>query len=191
MDDAQLAVYRQCLRLVVLDALPQLPLPTFAQRRNVYVAARELTRIDACPMQPSDETPNQPIDDVDESSDESFPASDPPGWTTLTGAHVGVGPSPEHDDIVIENDRAAHRFEARGTDSVAVLTYHQRKNGTLVLLHTRVPTGLEGRGVAGRLAKTALDFARANGAKVVVRCPFVAAYVQRHPEFKDLVLPEG
>jgi predicted GNAT family acetyltransferase len=54
-------------------------------------------------------------------------------------------------------------------------------------MHTRVPGELEGQGYGGALAKAALDYARANGLKVIPTCPFVSAYLRRHKEYADLV----
>ena len=48
---------------------------------------------------------------------------------------------------------------------------------------------MEGKGVAGKLIKTALDAARVEHYQVVPLCPFVAAYIRRHPEYQDLVMP--
>jgi predicted GNAT family acetyltransferase len=80
----------------------------------------------------------------------------------------------------------ARRFEIGEGDDVAILTYREgRKHITLV--HTEVPTTLGGRGYAGALAKTALDYARERGRRVVVLCPFVRAYLERHPEYADLI----
>lgn len=53
--------------------------------------------------------------------------------------------------------------------------------------HTEVPAALEGRGVGSRLVEAALDHVRALGAGVIPSCPFVAAYIRRHPEQADLV----
>lgn len=55
------------------------------------------------------------------------------------------------------------------------------------LLHTFVPPELEGRGIAGRLAKAALEFARAHSLQVIPSCPYVQVYLKRHPEYQDLV----
>ena len=67
-----------------------------------------------------------------------------------------------------------------------MLTYNQQGD-TIYFIHTEVPPALEGKGVGGELAKAGLDYARANNLKVVARCPFVASYVKRHPEYGDLV----
>jgi hypothetical protein len=58
----------------------------------------------------------------------------------------------------------------------------------LALLETEVPESLRGTGIAGMLAKTALDYARENHLKVDVICPFVSGYLETHPEYSDLVL---
>jgi predicted GNAT family acetyltransferase len=54
-------------------------------------------------------------------------------------------------------------------------------------LHTEVPPALRGRGIAGELAKTGLEYARDNQLKVDVICPLVANYISKHPEFQPLV----
>jgi predicted GNAT family acetyltransferase len=54
--------------------------------------------------------------------------------------------------------------------------------------HTEVPPALSGHGIASRLVRRALEFARAQGLKVVPRCPFVSAYMAKHSEFNDLLL---
>jgi predicted GNAT family acetyltransferase len=58
----------------------------------------------------------------------------------------------------------------------------------LGLVHTEIPESLRGSGVATTLAQTALDWAREHHMKVDVVCPFVAAFLQNHPEYSDLVL---
>ena len=58
----------------------------------------------------------------------------------------------------------------------------------LALVHTEIPQSLRGSGVASTLAKTALDWARDHHMKVDVVCPFVAAFLQSHPEYSDLIL---
>ena len=51
----------------------------------------------------------------------------------------------------------------------------------------RLPRELGGRGVGSTLVRGALEAIRAKGLKVVAKCPFVAAYMGKHPEFKDLI----
>ena len=79
------------------------------------------------------------------------------------------------------------RFEIEQHGHVAYLEYNLAGK-VLQLIHSEVPEALRGRGVAAELAKSALDWARENGVKVDVICPSVAAYIEKHPEYSDLVL---
>ena len=90
------------------------------------------------------------------------------------------------DKLVVEDDPELHAFVIRYEGQRALVAYRKRE-GTIIYTHTEVPAELEGHGIAGRLAKHALDYARANGLRVVPQCPYVAAYIERHPEYRDLV----
>jgi uncharacterized protein len=87
---------------------------------------------------------------------------------------------------VVRND-ANHRYEA-SIDGVAVghLRFRER-DGHLVLVHTEVDPAYEGHGVGSAIARFALDDARSRGTTIVPECPFVQSFLQRHPEYADLV----
>jgi predicted GNAT family acetyltransferase len=93
-------------------------------------------------------------------------------------------------DLIVENNKAAKQFEIRTGDGLARLRY-EMEGSKILLIHTEVPKELEGRGIAGRLATSAMTYARDNGLKVVPLCPYVAAWLPRHAEFADLVAQEG
>jgi predicted GNAT family acetyltransferase len=82
---------------------------------------------------------------------------------------------------------AASRYEARVEGELAGILEYVLKRNRIALVHTEVPPAFEGRGIAGRLAKFALDDARRRGLGVIVLCPFVRAYLERHPEERDIV----
>lgn len=87
------------------------------------------------------------------------------------------------------NNAADGRFEIGEGDQLASLSYTER-DGKLYLIHTEVPKALEGHGYASALARTALDHAKREQLRVVPICPFVRAYLQRHPEYAALVEKE-
>jgi uncharacterized protein len=92
------------------------------------------------------------------------------------------------ENITVGNNEAAHRYEARVDGRLAQIVY-EREGDRIAYLHTEVPEELEGRGIAGQMAKAALDEARAQGLTVVPLCPFVSGYIRRHPEYLDIVDP--
>jgi predicted GNAT family acetyltransferase len=62
-----------------------------------------------------------------------------------------------------------------------------RKGNRIIFVHTEVDDAYEGHGLGSRLAQGALDDARARGLAVVPLCPFIERYIQKHPEYEDLV----
>ena len=91
----------------------------------------------------------------------------------------------------MEDNPAVGRFEMRSGGALAFVEYRREGDGRIALLHTEVPEALSGQGVGSKLVRGVLDSIRAEGAKVVPRCEFVAAYVARHPEYRDMVADEG
>jgi len=81
----------------------------------------------------------------------------------------------------VKHNEAGGQFEIALENGTAVLQY-QRSGETIRLMHTEVPEASRGRGLANQLARAALDFAHFNQLKVVVLCPFVKLYLQKHPE---------
>ena len=75
------------------------------------------------------------------------------------------------------------RFELEEEGETAYLEFELDKSGWITLWHTEVPAALRGRGLAGVLAKTALEYARDNKLKVDVICPSVTGYLAKNPEF--------
>ncbi|GIJ55919.1 NAD(+)/NADH kinase [Virgisporangium aurantiacum] len=91
---------------------------------------------------------------------------------------------------VVDNFEAG-RYEVLVAGEVAGFVEYRRSPGHVEFLHTEIHQGYEGRGLAGRLATSALDDVRVRGATVSLVCPFMTGYVDRHPEYADLVAPSG
>ena len=84
------------------------------------------------------------------------------------------------DQITVTHNEAARRFELLVDGLRALLTYRRFPN-RIVFDHTEVPKPLEGHGLGAKLARFALDFARANHLRVVPLCPYVSSFIRRHP----------
>ena len=86
----------------------------------------------------------------------------------------------------VTDNPAQSRFELTEDGATAFAAYRIR-DGRLVFIHTEVPDSLSGRGIGSTLARGALDAARARGLPVVAQCRFIAGFIQKHPEYQDLV----
>ena len=86
----------------------------------------------------------------------------------------------------VRHDSSRHRFIAVVDGHEAELEY-ERRSDVLSLTHTGVPPEIGGRGVGGDLVRTALEYARAEGLKVEPACSYAAAYMERHPQYADLL----
>jgi uncharacterized protein len=91
------------------------------------------------------------------------------------------------DNIEVRDNTAELRYEARVDGRLAGEIRYRTEPGVIVLVHTDVAPSAEGHGVGSRLVVGALTDIRARGLRVVPVCPFVAAYLRRHPEWADLV----
>jgi predicted GNAT family acetyltransferase len=89
--------------------------------------------------------------------------------------------------IEIRHDPQNQRFVADTDGALALIHYRERAGRVLDFDHTFVPEALRGRGLASRLTAHALGYARDQGYRVAPSCPFVAAFIRRHQEYRDLL----
>jgi uncharacterized protein len=97
---------------------------------------------------------------------------------------------PDTDEVrsveVVDNP-AQGRYEVRVDGALAGFAAYRDEGDRLVFTHTEVDDAYEGQGLGGRLAAGALDDVRRRGLLVVPRCPFIRAWIERHPDYADLV----
>jgi hypothetical protein len=82
----------------------------------------------------------------------------------------------------VRDNAERHRFELDADGHIAFSNY-KREGSVITFMHTKVPAALNGRGIGSALVRGALDLARAQGLKVKALCPFVQAYLDKHPEY--------
>jgi hypothetical protein len=88
-------------------------------------------------------------------------------------------------NAVVDNPNLG-RYEL-AVDGHAAAAYYEKSDGVITFVHTEVPPELGGKGIGSRLVKGALDQVRAEGLKVIVKCPFVKGWIEKHPEYADLL----
>jgi predicted GNAT family acetyltransferase len=91
----------------------------------------------------------------------------------------------------VEHDEPNHRFVSRQPNGSGELVYLLPREGVIDLHHTDVDPALQGQGIAAALAEAAFEYARAHGKKVMVTCPYVKSWLQRHPEHQDMVVSQA
>ena len=99
-------------------------------------------------------------------------------------AQVGRG---DASDATVVDDFENSRYEVLLGGEVAGALHYRRHGGIVELAHTEIDQAFEGRGLGGRLASAALEDARSRAVPIRVTCPFVTGYVERHPEYADLI----
>ncbi len=90
-------------------------------------------------------------------------------------------------ELVVRDNPEELRYEALRDGQLVGLIRYRTEPGVVVLVHTEVDEAVEGTGIGSQLVRGALDDIRASGLRLVPVCPFVAAYLRRHPEYSDLV----
>ena len=86
----------------------------------------------------------------------------------------------------VTDNLARSRYEMVANGETAFVTYTRHGN-RITLIYTEVPEALSGRGVGSALARFVLEDIRRRGLRVVPECTFMAGYIQRHPDFADIV----
>ena len=82
----------------------------------------------------------------------------------------------------VRNNTALHRFEL-DADGHTAFAYYRLSPGVITFTHTEAPQELSGRGIGSALARGALEIVRSQGLKVVAQCPFISAFISKHPEY--------
>lgn len=100
-------------------------------------------------------------------------------WVVAEAESIGVADAPDRD-----------RYELSIDSEVVGFSAYRTRPGLIAFVHTEVDERLQGRGLADRLIRFALEDARARGLAVLPFCPFVKAFIEHHREFEELV-PEA
>lgn len=86
------------------------------------------------------------------------------------------------------NNENAKQYELEAEGLKARIEYIIAKDNVIYLTHTEVPKPLEGKGVGSSIVKLTLEDIKSNGLQLMPLCPFVAAYIKRHPEWNEILM---
>jgi len=86
------------------------------------------------------------------------------------------------DEPVVRDVPERQRYEIHVGDQLGGFVQYRRNGNVVDLIHTEIDPAFEGHGLGGKLAQGALDDLRRRGLDHVATCPFIAGYLQRHPQ---------
>jgi uncharacterized protein len=104
---------------------------------------------------------------------------------------TAVNGNPDRDGVEVADNPDRERFEITVDGQRAGFVQYLRRGGRLIFFHTEIDPAFEGRGLGSALAHGALDAARTAGEPVVPLCSFVHGWIDRHPDYADLVDQEA
>jgi Predicted acetyltransferase len=90
--------------------------------------------------------------------------------------------------VLVEDNPARRRFEILVDGSLAGFAAYELRQDAVVFTHTEVDPSFHGKGIGGALARAALDQVRERGERVVASCEFIAAYIDKHPQYAELLI---
>jgi predicted GNAT family acetyltransferase len=94
---------------------------------------------------------------------------------------------PDQQDISISHQAGRQRYEVALGGTLAAFAQYRQQGDSVDFVHTEVLPQYEGRGLAGRLAQFALDDVRHGRRKAIASCSYIANYIERHPQYRDLL----
>jgi len=84
--------------------------------------------------------------------------------------------------------KTRNKFYVKTEHGEAVLLYKSEGKGKINMYHTFVPDEDRGKGIAEKLAFAAFEYAKENKLKVIPGCTYISYFVQKHPEFNDMIV---
>lgn len=91
-------------------------------------------------------------------------------------------------DYKLIDNEAANQYEFHIGEYIPLIQYIKNNKGEIYLIHTEVPAELEGQGVGSSLVEKVLENIEQQGLRLIPLCPFVSGYIERHPEWRQLVI---
>ncbi len=89
--------------------------------------------------------------------------------------------------VIHNRENRRYELPIDGSEDLALAFYQMDENGHRILTHTEVPYEFSGQGIASALARAVFDDARKDGVKLILKCPFMAGWFARHPDYADVV----
>ncbi len=90
-------------------------------------------------------------------------------------------------DIEVKDNPGERRYEASRDGERAGFAEYRIDGETITFFHTEIDSAFEGQGIGSALVRSALDDVRGRGLRVVPQCPFVKSWIDKHPDYADLV----